>query len=144
MDEPGLFDLGDLAITSAVTDQVMTEGVSPAGVAQAFLDRLDGMLAATIEVGFSYGSGGTNAKVMIDTRLDGANWIEVARLAFATTSAIKIINLSGLTPRTTPVSPSVLSDDTCLDGILGSEWRARRTTTGTYAGTVVSVRMMAR
>lgn len=144
MDNPGLWSLGDAQITSAVTDSVLTEGIASDGTPQAFLDNLDGMLAATIEVDFAGGTGGTSTRLMIDTRLDGVNWIEVGRFLFTNTSALMILNLSGLTPRTTPLAPVALSDNTAIDGVFGNEWRARRTSVGTYTNTSIAVRLVAR
>lgn len=48
---PGDYSLADLAITSALN-----------GVAQTPIKNLEGMLAATIEARFAYGSGGASAK----------------------------------------------------------------------------------
>ncbi len=143
---PGIYNLGDRAVTGPLTDEVITSGVSDSGVAQEFLGNFGGMLAATIVASFNYASGGTTAKVDIETSLDqGVNWIPVARLAFTTASADKVINLSGLTPKTTPYAPVTLADDAVVDGILGDRWRVRVTSTGTYGGsTTVSVRLHAR
>jgi hypothetical protein len=56
-----------------------------------------------------------------------------------------VVNLSGLTPKTTIITPAALADDTCQDGIFGDRWRARILTVGTYAGnTSLSLRMNAR
>jgi hypothetical protein len=112
------------------------------GVAQAFIDGLDWMAAVTLQANFTYGSGGTNLKVDVETSLDqGTTWIGIARFAFTTASAEKTVNLSGLTPVTTVYTPATLSDDTVKDGILGDRLRCRITSTGTYAAnTSISVR----
>jgi hypothetical protein len=58
-----------------------------------------------------------------------------------------VVNLSGLTAKTTIITPAALSDDTCQDGIcFGDRWRMRASSTvGTYAGnTSLSLRMNAR
>lgn len=145
MNNPGIYNLGDRALTTALTGEVITEGVSAAGVAQSYVDRLAGMLAATLQVNFTYGSGGTTCRVMVETSLDdGQTWIEVWRALFATASEQNVVNLSGLTP-VSSYTPAALNDDAVKDGILGKRWRAKVTSTGTYAGnTSVSVRMMAR
>lgn len=149
MNNPGMKILGDAslaAINAATTAAVITEDTDATGAARAYLDGLDGMLAATIEANFSYGSGGTSLKVMIETSLDqGTTWTEVARLAFTTASAQKVVNLSGLTPVTTVYAPAALSDDAVKDGVFGPRWRARILTVGVYAGnSSLSVRMIAR
>lgn len=136
MNSPGYYSLADIAITTALT-----------GSTQTAIENLEGMLAGTIQAKFAYGSGGTSAKVYVQTTLDdGLTWVDVASFAFTTTSATKIINLSGLTPKTTAVTPSdgALSDDTCVDGVLGNALRVKITTTGIYSNTTLSVKLIAR
>lgn len=148
MNNPGLKNLGDAAlaaINAATAAAVITSESGEAGT-QAYLDDLDGMLAASIQANFNYGSGGTSLKVIVETSLDlGVTWIEVARFAFTTAAAEKVANLSGLTPVTTVYAPTTLSDDAVKDGILGTRWRASILAVGTYAGnTSLSLRMNAR
>lgn len=142
----GIYNLGDQAITTAVTNLTITDGTSTQGVAQSFIDGLDFAAAVTLQANFTYGSGGTTLKVDIETSLDqGLTWIAIARFAFLLASAEKVVNLSGLTPVSTVYSPTTLSDDSVKDGILGDRFRARITSTGTYAGnTSVSVRAAVR
>ena len=143
----GIYNLGDTSISSAVTGLVITQGVSAQGVAQEFIDRLNGMTAVTLQANFTYGAGDTvTAKVDVETSIDqGATWLPIARFAFAGASAEKVVNLSGLTPKTTATSPAPLSDDACLDGVLGDRLRTKVTSTGTYSGnTGVSVRASVR
>lgn len=133
---PGSRALVNTAITIAKTGEAQT----------AFTD-LAGVEAATIECQFMYGSGGTSAKVWVQTSLDlGQTWIDVACFAFTTANATKVINLSGLTPVTAAITPSdgAMADNTVQDGVMGSSWRAKLTTTGTYANTSMSLRMDAR
>ncbi len=141
MENPGLYNLGDVALTAinaATTATVVTSN--------GYIDDLDGMLSATLQVNFTYGSGGTTIKATIESSLDqGLTWVEVARLALATASEENLVNLSGLTAVSTVYTPAALSDDTVKDGILGERWRAKIITTGTYAGnTSLSLRMVAR
>lgn len=146
MDNPGTYDLGTRAITTALTGEVITSAADSQGVTQGYHGELDGMLAATLSVNFVYGSGGTTCRVTVETTLDqGTTWVEVARFAFATASEHNVVNLSGLTAVTTVYTPAALSDDSVRDGIFGDRWRAKVTSTGTYAGnTSVSVRLNAR
>lgn len=133
---PGDYSLCDFKLTTALT-----------GVAQTPIKNLEGILAATIEARFYYGSGGTGAKAYVQTTLDGgATWIDIASFSFATASAVKVINLSGLTPKTTAVTPTdgALADDTCIDGLLGSALRVKLTSTGTYSNTIISVKVSCR
>ena len=145
MNNPGLYTLGDYALSAAVTGEVVTTATGATGVAQEYIDRLEGMVGATLQVNFAYGSGGTNCKVTIETSFDqGTTWVEVARYAFTTASAEKLVNLTNASV-TTLYAPAALSDDTVKDGLLGERWRAKVTSTGTYAGpTSVAVRLMAR
>lgn len=143
MNSPGVYNLGDYALTTAVTGHVITDAND-----NAYIEDLEGMLAATVQVKFAYGSGGTTCKLYVQTSLDqGSTWIDVACVALTTASATKVINLSGLTAKTTAATPTdgSLTDDTCVDGILGDRWRVKITSVGTYASsTSLSVRMQAR
>ena len=149
MNNPGHYSLGDAAlaaINAATSATVITSASDAQGSTVAYIDRLEGMQAASIQANFTWGSGGTSLKVIIETSLDqGTTWIEVARMAFAAASEENIVNLSGLTPKTTPITPAALADDTCQDGVFGDRWRARILTVGTYAGnTSLAIRMNAR
>lgn len=133
---PGSYSLCDTTITTAQT-----------GVALTPVTDLEGLTAATITAKFSYGSGGTSAKAWVQTTTDaGQSWIDIACFAFTTTSALKVINLSGLTPVTTAITPSdgAMADNTVQDGVLGSALRVKLTTVGTYANTLLSVRVAGR
>lgn len=145
MNNANLRNLGDYTLTAAVTDQVITSASDRQGVTQAYVDRLEGMLAGTAQIKFNYGSGGATCRVMLDVSLDqGVTWIEVWRALFATASEVAVANLSGLTP-VSPFTPAALSDDQVKDGVLGALMRARVTSTGTYAGnTSIAVRLQPR
>lgn len=133
---PRDYSLCDLAVTTALT-----------GVAQTPIQNLEGILAATIEAKLYYGSGGTSLKAWVQVTLDdGATWIDIASFAFTTASSIKVVNLSGLTPVTTAITPSdgSMTDNTVQDGVLGSAMRVKLTSTGTYANTIISVKVSAR
>jgi hypothetical protein len=140
----GIFSLGDEAITTAVTNSVITDGVSAAGVAQSLIDGLDWMAAVTLYANFVYGAGGTTCAAIIQTSLDGTIWIDVARFDFTTASLSKIANLSGLTPVAT-ATVATLGSQGQLDGVLGDRLRAKITTTGTYSSnTSISIRAAVR
>jgi hypothetical protein len=90
-----------------------------------------------LQANFTYGSGGTSATVWVQTSLDGGGtWIDVANFAFTTSSALGMFNLSASTPLTTRLTPTdgSLSSDTSQSGIIGSLWRTKLTSVGTYAG----------
>ena len=136
MNSPGIFDLGDFTITTAGTQT---------GDAQT---GLEGITALSASFRLAYGSGGTSVKAYLQTSLDqGSTWIDIACVTFTTASGHKVIALSGLTPKTTAATPTdgALTDDTCLDGILGDRLRVKEVSVGTYSGsTVLTVRVAAR
>mgnify|MGYP001563718778 CR=1 FL=1 len=145
MNNPGVYNLGDRVITTALTGEVITDGTD----SNEFIDNLEGMLVANVEIKFTYGAGGTNCKVYVQTSLDqGTSWIDVICMLWELASETKVFNLSGLTAKTTGATPSdgSLADDTVVDGILGDRWRTKLTTTGTYSSntTSVAVRLTAR
>jgi len=133
---PGSYTLLSRQLTTAV-----------AGEAQTAVDKLAGILAATLQCEFAYGSGGTSCKVYAQVSLDnGLSWVDVACFAFTTASAVKVVNLSAQTPVTTAVTPAQasLTDNTVVDGILGAVMRAVVVSTGTYANTQVRLRLDAK
>lgn len=140
----GIFNLGDATITAAVTDSVITSGVSAAGVAQSLIDRLEGMSAVTIHAKFVYGSGGTACIVVVQTTFNGTDWIDIARFDFATANAQKTVNLSAAAAAAV-AAVAALSAEGKTDGVLGDRLRAKVTSTGTYStNTSVSVRAAVR
>lgn len=139
----GTFDLGSVAVTTALTNSVITSGTSPAGTAQAFIDRFEGMQSLAIFCNFTYGSGGTTCALVVQTTFDDTNWIDIARFDFTTSSGSKVTNLSAGSKAVTAVA--ALGAEGVLDGILGAKVRARVTSTGTYAGnTSIACRIGAR
>ena len=151
MNNPGLKNLGDVAlaaINAATSETVVTSAADKSGATVAYIDRLEGMLGATLEANFTYGGGGDTLKTIVYTSLDqGQTWTEVARFAFTTSSAQKVVNLSGLTPVTTVYTPAALSDDAVKDGIFGPLFKAAilKGAGDAYTGnTALSIRLIAR
>lgn len=134
MNAPGLYSFGDYTIAAA--------GVQVSDV----IDGLEGIEALTISARLAYGAGGTTVIAVISTSIDqGTTWIEIARLDFATSGLQKVVNLSGLTPRTSPLSVAALGSEGCNDGVLGDRLKCTVTSAGTYTGsTVLSVRAACR
>jgi hypothetical protein len=61
----------------------------------------------------------------------------VAECSFATTSARKGYNVSGLTGGASPLTftdGSLTANTALAQGIMGNKWRVKYTTVGTYAG----------
>lgn len=142
---PGVYNLGTRVVTAALTDQVITEGSSAGGVAQSFVDRLDGMSSVTLFVEFDVGSGGTSCSVIVETSLNGGDdWIEIAQFDFTTADARKTANIAA-TAAAAVAAVTALGTEGKRDGVLGDRLRARVTSVGTYAGgTTVSVRAAVR
>lgn len=97
---------------------------------------LDGMLAASLQARFQYGSGGTLCKVYFQTSFDQEQIpIDISCIVFGLASEVEFINLSALTPKATQTQPTdgSLADDTAIDGVLGDRLRIKVISTGTYA-----------
>jgi hypothetical protein len=129
---PGIITLGDFQIAGAATQPGQP------------VANLQGMTALSCQVRFFYGSGGTKTNVYIQSSIDqGQSWFDIANIAFTTSSAAELVNLSGLGAVTTPTPPSnlALSDNTTLNGSMGDRLQAVVVSTGAYAGsTLASVR----
>ena len=141
MANPGAFGLfnangGDFQIGAAGTQT------------GAPLIGLQGLNAASLQVRFNWGSGGTQTNVFIQSSIDqGQTWFDIANIQFTTSSGTELINLSGLDKLTTPTAPTnlTLTPNTVLDGPIGDRLQAVIVSTGTYGGnTLVSVRGIAR
>jgi len=131
---PGLKNLGIVSpIAGAVTDLAITASQDANGTAIAHIDRLEGMLSASFEIDFAYGSGGTTAILLVQTRLGGVNWLDIARADFAQADRRVVFNLSALTAKGI-TTYAALAAEGVNDGLLGPDLRAVLSTTGTYAG----------
>jgi hypothetical protein len=96
--------------------------------------------SVTIQANFTYGSGGTSVTAYVQTSLDlGSTWIDIACFSFTTSSARKVFNLTSRTPQTTELTPTdgSMTADTSQDGLLGSKFRVKYGSVGTYAGGTV-------
>ena len=137
MNNPGFFSLGNFTVAAAGTQ------CSPLQIT-----NLQGINAATFQVRFAYGSGGTQTNVYIQTSIDqGQSWFDIANIEFTTSSGVDVINLSGLDKLTTPTAPTnlALANNTVLDGPMGDRLQACVVSQGTYGGqTLVAVSGIAR
>jgi hypothetical protein len=92
----------------------------------------------SIQCNFTYGSGGTSTDVYVQTSLDGgATWTDLAECNFTTATARKVYNVSGLTGGAAALSAtdgSLAANTALAQGVMGSKWRTKLTTVGTYAG----------
>lgn len=127
MISPGYKSLGAFTITTAGTQTG---------------DEVDitGFLALTVKARFAYGSGGTSCKLYLQSSCDnGDTWDDFACILFNTAGEAEKLNFSKLTPKTTQIAPTdgALSDDTVVDGAIGSLVRCKVISVGTYAGSTV-------
>lgn len=117
--------LGSQTITTALTGETV-----------ATVTGLTGKDRLTLELVFSYGSGGTDADIDIETSLDsGSTWIKIARFNVTTATARKQLTCLAAAAVTSAVDISAApSDNAARSGILGDRIRMVVTSTGTYAG----------
>jgi hypothetical protein len=89
-----------------------------------------------IQGNLTYGSGGTTIDVWVQTSIDGGtSWTDIANFHWTTASTRVMYTLSSATPVTTQYTPTdgTSAANTAKDGVLGNLYRAKYTTTGTYA-----------
>lgn len=91
---------------------------------------------------FAWGSAGTTADAWIQTSFDGGTtWCDVANFHFTTAIAKSILNVTSskalVAIATAPCTDGTLAANTANDGVFGTMWRVKYTTTGTYAGGTV-------
>lgn len=144
MQNAGLFDLGTVAITTALTDDVITSG-SHNGSLVEYIGNLGGMVSASFWADFDYGSGGTTVVATVQTSLDqGDTWIDICRFDF-TTSDRKAHATVGVFAAGAVTTLAALSVEGALANVLGDRLRVKVTSTGTYAGnTSLTVRAAVR
>lgn len=141
MQNPGIYNLGDATISTAVTDLVITAGSSASGAAQAFIDRLAGMQSVVLVANFTWGSGGTSVAAIIQSTLDGVQWFDIARFDFTTASAAKTATIVRSAAAAATIASLVLASEGVNAGRLGGKLRAKLTTLGVYSGnTSISIR----
>src|SRR4051812_40481865 len=125
MISPGYKSLGVFSITTAGT------------FTGDWNDDFEGCLSVLVNLRFVFGSGGTGVVAYVQTTADSAQTpIDIAAVAFGTSSENAAFNFSALTPKTTQITPTdgALTSDTTVDGIVGDQYRVKIVVTGTYAG----------
>lgn len=86
---------------------------------------------------FTYGSGGTSVNVYLQTSFDQSVWNDVISFTQFTTSSGK--NAGAVSRVTSQTAPSASGDGTLaagtiVPGLIGSWWRVKVVSVGTYAG----------
>lgn len=128
MNNPGLYTLATVSITTALTAS-----------AQTAIDDLDGMSGIMLECSVLGASGGSTIKAWVQTSLDGGTtWRDVALFEFTTSAVTKWCVLSKATKSI--ASYAALASEGVNDGYFGDRLRAVLTTTGTYSNTTLALR----
>ena len=97
-----------------------------------------------IQSNFDYGSSGTDFEAEVSTSLDGGTtWVEVYVHAGTTSDERKVVVLKSAAVAAYDGTTAV-ADDALKDGIIGTLWRCRVTTNGTYADTTLRVDIIAK
>jgi len=129
--------LCNVSITTAQTASIQT-AVAGFGKPQAL----------SIQAKFAYvASAATSADVYVQTTIDGINWVDIANFHYTTSSALQLVNVSGMTPVTVPANftDGSIAANTVLQGVLGDQFRCKITSVGTYgAGTTMAIDIKAR
>lgn len=123
---PGFKSLGAFNITSAGSQ------------VGDWVEGFEGLLALTVQMRLVWGSGGINVQAWLQTTFEQGTTptpIDIWCALFGTASELAIENFSKLTPKTTQiaVTDGTLANDTAIDGILGSRFRIKLTSSGIYA-----------
>lgn len=118
------------------TLQLMNETITTAQTAATKVVVSGLARAATLNVQciFTYGGGGTSAKVWVQTSFDGGvTWMDIANFAHTTASLNRaaVFSILGSSAIAT-VTDGTLADNTLSDGFLGDQLRVKFTSTGTY------------
>lgn len=124
-------------VTTAVTAVVTPSFQIRSGPGGRFLPA-----TMAVQASFAWGSGGTTALAWLQTSFDGGgSWVDVCAFNFAAAIAKFVVNVSSSTPNAataiTPTDGTNAGPNKCIDGLFGSLWRVKYTTTGTYAGGTV-------
>lgn len=123
--------------TYTLLDEVLAEDLTAAIRPTTGAVAVGGRAASlALYCAFVRAAGGTTAKAWVQTSFnDGVTWVDIASFAFTTTNAIRFYHLTAaaVTSIATPTD-GTLADNTSVNGLLGSTFRVKITTVGTYSG----------
>lgn len=123
---------------SLLWTKTITTAITAPGETQGTMTGLSNADQIVVSGVFVYGSGGTTAKAWLQTSFDnGTTWVDVASLAFTTSTATKVSALSAnIAPASQAFAPTdgSLTDNTVVNGAIGDRLRVKVITSGTYAG----------
>jgi len=118
-----------LAITTAVTATATTA-----------VSFWKGPVSLELQATFTYGAGGTTADAYIQTSLDlGVTWIDIANFHFTTATLRRVVNLTNIAASPFTPTDGALTANTAITGVLGTLYRVKYVTTGTYSGSTTLV-----
>lgn len=139
MDSPGVFTLGDLAVTTAGTFICDNSTITS-------VTELEGMFECDVFLHFAYGSGGTSVQVYVQTSLDqGTTWIDLYCFKATTASLTKAVRLKPDGNIVTPTDGALADNTLSAAQVLGDRIRMKSVVTGTYGGSsLLSGRIVAR
>ena len=126
-------------MTTLLSTPITTAGTitgAPVQIAQRH-----GIAGLTMQVNFTYGSGGTTADVHVYTSVDdGATYIEIWHCTqFTTSSGRRAASVQMLASAADFDATATLSAAAIKDGVLGNYFKATVVSVGTYAATSVQV-----
>lgn len=118
-----------------------TIGAASSNNLSATLQAMSGQPPAAVAIyaNFTYGAGGASVDAYVQTSFDGgtssSTWVDIAQFHFTTSAAIRMFTVSrgAVTSIATPTD-GALSANTAVDGFLGSHFRVKWTSSGTYTG----------
>lgn len=125
-----------------LNNYAITTALSIAAIPSSQLKLVDAPTSLAVQANLAYGSGGTTIDAYLQTSLDGGStWIDIANFHFTTANARFAYNLNSQTAVTTEYTPTdgSLSANTSKDGILGPLYQVKLVSTGTYAGTTLTI-----
>ena len=114
--------------------------VGPGTFVGDWITGLSGMLSASLQAQLLYGAGGTTVTVYFQTSFDQGNTaVDIAAIQFTTAGGTNVVNLSALTPKTTPIVPTqqALAAGSANDGLLGDRLRFVAVVAGTYGNSTL-------
>lgn len=119
------------------TGTAITDAVSITTLGDVISSGAGGAKYVSATAKLVVGGGGTTTKVFVQTSLDGGvTFFDIMCFAFTTGTLSKVGAVSSdiVATVTTPAA-GTLSDNTVLNGVIGSQFRVQYVTTGTYTGT---------
>lgn len=126
------YSLGDFEIAAA--GEQTGEIISGLGAAKS----------VTFSALFVPGTGGATAVVVIKTTFNQRrSWVPIARFDFTTSNAEKLFTLTN-EPLESAYAAPALGSEGAVGGLLGGDFKAVLTSTGTYVGATCSVRALAK